>query len=121
MLEQAPGANRRQFPRFNAPLCYRAAPFFATLQAAVNVGLGGIRIYSDEPLKIGKRLEIELLLPEDESLKLTARVAWQTVLPAGACARYDVGLEFLHVSAAQFQRLQELLAQCTAQEGTDEP
>jgi hypothetical protein len=113
MTENDPGQNRRKYARFNAPICYRSASFFSTRNPLVNIGLGGIRIYSDNRFKIGKRLEIELLLPDDEILTFTVKVVWQNALPEDAPAKYDVGLQFLNGPEDGLQRLEEMLEQHT--------
>ena len=97
--------NRRKYPRFKAPICYRSASFFAPRKPLINIGLGGIRIYSNDKLKIGKRLEIELLLPEDDVLEFTAKVVWQQELTEDENARYDVGLQFIDIPADKLDHL----------------
>ena len=102
-------SNRRQYPRYNAPICYRSASLFSARKPLVNISLGGIRIYSDDEFKIGKRLEIELILPDDTILTCTAKVIWQKPLAAGATARYDTGLQFLDISPDHLEQLSEIL------------
>jgi Tfp pilus assembly protein PilZ len=111
MTKFDPKENRRQYRRFNAPICYRSASLFSARKPLVNISLGGIRIYTDDKFKIGKRLEIELLLPDDTVLTCTTRVVWQSPLPEGAKATYDTGLQFLDVPADGLQRLSETLGQ----------
>ena len=106
-------SNRRKYPRFKAPICYRSASFFAPRKPLINIGLGGIRIYSNDKLKIGKRLEIELLLPEDDILEFTAKVVWQQELSSDENARYDVGLQFLDVPAEKLDHLSHILEDYT--------
>lgn len=101
--------NRREYPRFHAPVCYRSASLFSARKPLVNISLGGIRIYSDEKFKIGKRLEIELIMPDDSVMTCTARVVWQSPLPEHAQAKYDTGLQFLDIAAGDVQRLSEIL------------
>ena len=114
MTENDHNQNRRKYPRFSAPICYRSAPFFSTRNPLLNIGLGGIRIYSNERFKIGKRLEIELFLPDDdEILKFTAKVVWQNALPEDATAKYDIGLQFLNIPEDGLQRLAKVLEQHT--------
>jgi len=67
-----------------------------------------VRIYSDEPLKEGKGVQIELDLPSGKSAKATARVVWIEVLPPGSEARFDVGLEFLVISNEAIDELQSI-------------
>ena len=105
--------NRRKYPRFKAPICYRSAPFFSSRRPLVNIGLGGIRIYSNDKLKVGRRLEIELLLPNDDILTFTAKVVWQQALSEGETANYDVGLQFLNVPDDKLHHLKQVLEQYT--------
>ncbi len=102
-------SNRRKYPRYDAPICYRSASLFSARKPLVDVSLGGIRIYSDDEFKIGKRLEIELILTDDAVLTCTAKVVWQKPLPAGETARYDTGLQFLDISADHLARLSDIL------------
>jgi c-di-GMP-binding flagellar brake protein YcgR len=101
--------NRRKYPRYNAPICYRSASLFSARKPLVNISLGGIRIYSDDEFKIGKRLEVELMLPDDSVLICTAKVVWQKLLDDEATAKYDTGLQFLDISSEHLGRLSEVL------------
>jgi hypothetical protein len=109
MVESTTGENRRKYPRLNAPILYRAAPFFSRRNPVINISLVGIRVYSDEEINIGKRLELELFLSDNTSLVCTARVVWQKPLPEGAVAKYEIGLEFLEISPDDLQRLVRVL------------
>jgi len=75
----------------------------------MNISLGGIRVYSDEEIKVGKRLELELFLPDGTLMVCTARVVWQKTLPEGAVAKYDIGLEFLEIPPDVANRLAKVL------------
>ncbi len=101
--------DRRKYPRLNVPILYRAASFFSRREPVINIGLGGIKVYSDEGLKIGKRLELELFLPDKTSMVCTSRVVWQNLLPEGAVAKYEIGLEFLEMSPDDLQCLAKVL------------
>ena len=68
-----------------------------------------MRMYSDEPIKVGARLELDLFLPGDEAIRFLARVVWVDELPPEAPARFDVGLEFLDAPAASRERLASVL------------
>ncbi len=109
MPESNPTLNRRQYPRYKAPICYCPAPFFSARKPMTDIGPGGMRIYSDDKFKIGKRLEIGIFLPDDSILTITAKVVWQDPLPDAAAAKYDVGLQFLDMPKDGLQRLQEML------------
>ena len=98
--EQASGAERSEFPRVSAPMyCRPARRRLLRRRKVVDVGLGGMRVYSDDEHKVGSRMEIDLLQAEgDEFVTCLAEVVWIRELPGGP-ARYDVGLRFLDVPA----------------------
>src|SRR5512143_2296630 len=102
--------DRRRYRRLNAPLYWRGAGLRSAWKG-VDVSLGGIRIYSDDVFEIGTRIELELLAAGDETIEFNARVVWVDVLPAGAPALYDVGLEFLELSDGAKRHLEALLAE----------
>ena len=107
--------NRREQPRFTAPIYCRTAPVAAAPRRPVlNISLGGIRIFSNAKPMVGSKMEIELTLPGDASLRCAARVAWSKPLPSGAEAKYDVGLQFLDVPAAPLKRMGEALQRYAA-------
>lgn len=103
-------ADRRRFPRLDVPVFYRPARLFGPRQVARDVSRGGIRVYTDEALEVGTRLELELFLREGDSLTLDVRVAWVRALSEQE-ARFEAGLEFL---AMDEQRL-ALLEACIAE------
>ena len=75
----------------------------------VNMSIGGARVYSDDRLKLGTKLQLELLAGPDSTVQVLARVVWIDDLEAGAPARYDVGLEFLDVPEEMSSRLADIL------------
>jgi hypothetical protein len=75
----------------------------------VNMSLGGARVYSDEPLKLGRKLQVELLADPGSTIQVLARVVWIDELEEGSPARYDVGLEFLEVPVEMTSRLAAIL------------
>lgn len=100
--------NRRKFKRIAAPVYCRPAGLRALFEAgrAVNdISLGGIRLYSDESFKLGSRLELEVFLPDQSSVTLTAKAVWIDSLPKDAPAAFDVGFEFLNISQRDQSRL----------------
>ena len=102
-------SDRRQYPRVKAPIYCRAARFRSTRRRVVDLGLGGVRVFSDEPFKVGKRLELELFLPDDTSVECLAEVVWVSELPDEQPAKYDVGLHFLHVPEGGIRKLADVL------------
>jgi hypothetical protein len=88
---------RRRFPRVKVPIYYRSARLFGSRKPAADVSMGGIRIYTDDELGVGKRLEIELFLPDGGSVTVDVRVAWVRTLAADEFSRFEAGLEFLAI------------------------
>jgi hypothetical protein len=77
----------------------------------IDVSLGGVRIYSDEPMVVGALLKMEFFLQDVEPVTYTAEVVWIDTLPAGAPARYDVGLKFIQLDPGALQLLLKVLGQ----------
>jgi PilZ domain-containing protein len=92
----AANADRRRYPRMAAPVYYRPAgpAFLHHRRSTINVGLGGMRVYSDEEMTVGERVELELLLSEATAARCWARVAWIEKLEPSDGAKFDIGLEF---------------------------
>jgi hypothetical protein len=102
-------SDRRLYPRLNVPMLWRSPGVVANLSRTVNMSLGGARVFSDERLRLGTRLHVELLAGADNVIKVLARVVWIDELDAGSPARFDVGLEFLDVPDEMMSRLAILL------------
>ena len=100
---------RRRFPRLNVPVLFRAAKIEEDASPTYNLGLGGVRIYSNRYLKKGKHMEIEHCFPEGNSIVATVRVVWTKVLPEGSDAVFDIGLEFINLPPAAIDELKEVL------------
>lgn len=81
----------------------------AKLSRTVNVSMGGARVFSDDPMKVGSKLNLELMPEPETTVQVFARVAWIDELGEGAPARYDVGLEFLDVPEEMVSRLAAIL------------
>ena len=74
-----------------------------------DVSLGGARVFSDEAFSAGRRLELEVILPDGHSLRCWAEVVWLVELEQPAPARFDVGLKFTDMSPSDVQRLAGVL------------
>ncbi|MDQ6721709.1 MAG: PilZ domain-containing protein [Candidatus Dormibacteraeota bacterium] len=83
-----------------APVYYRPAgpAFLHHRRSTINVGLGGMRVYSDEEMTVGERVELELLLSEATAARCWARVAWIEKLEPSDGAKFDIGLEFIDMA-----------------------
>lgn len=102
---------RRHFRRFDAPITVRPVSILAmAIPRRVNdVSLGGVRAYSDERYKVGKRLELELAFPDGESATVLAEVVWVEALPDDAPARFDVGMRYVDTTAHDLTLLHRAL------------
>ena len=101
--------DKRRFPRVKAPVLYRPIKILGPRRRISDISLAGVRIYSDEPLKEGDQLEIELFLPNGQTVIATARVVWIRRLPSDEDARFDVGLEFTSLPDNATQELKYVL------------
>ncbi len=96
---------------------YRPASVFGPRKPAHDVSRGGIRIYTDDALAIGKPLEIELFLPDGGSLTCDVRVAWIRELEKSDFAAFEAGLAFLSLDETQ----EELLSRCVREIKSEPP
>jgi hypothetical protein len=99
---------RRRYARVRAPILVRPigpAALQHLPRQVGDIGVGGLRAYSDDVQTPGTRVELELFLPKGEPAVVLAEVAWVQELPPGGAARFDVGLRFLHVSEADLARI----------------
>lgn len=86
----------------------------------VDVGLGGMRVYSDDDLEVGERLEIDLLTADgDDFVTCLTEVAWTRPLPPGEPARFDVGLRFLEIPERARTMIEDLVGRALARESSD--
>jgi hypothetical protein len=103
--------DRRRYPRLRAAVyCRPVGPLAARGGQPIDLGLGGVRVYSDDPMEQGSRLEVELRLPDDSTLTLLSEVVWVQELPEHAPASYDVGLQFLDLTPEDVEALASVLA-----------
>lgn len=106
---EKPELNRRRFPRVKVPVLYRPIKVLSPRRRILDISPGGVRIFSDEQLREEDQLEIELFLPNGQTIIATARVVWIKKLPPGGDARFDVGLEFTSFPANATQELKYVL------------
>jgi hypothetical protein len=100
---------RRQFPRVKSPVLYRSISTPGSKHKISDISLGGVRIFSNERIRKGKRLELELFLPQGQSLIVTAKVAWIRPLPKGSASPFDMGLEFISLPPNAMKELKTVL------------
>lgn len=102
---------RRKYRRIRVPLYCRPAGmhFLARQREPVDISLGGVRIFSDEALRVGELLKMEFFLPDVQPVTYTAEVVWVEALPAGDQARFDVGLKFIQLEPDALRLLLQVL------------
>ena len=103
--------DRRKYRRIRAPLYCRPAgmEFLARHHAAVDISLGGVRIFSDENMRVGALLKMEFFLPHVTPVTYTAEVVWIEALAENAPAHFDVGLKFIQLEPAAINLLMSVL------------
>lgn len=83
--------------------------FLARQREPVDISLGGVRIFSDDELKVGTLLKMEFFLPDVDPVTYTAEVVWTEALEEGAPARFDVGLKFIQLDPEALKLLARVL------------
>ena len=101
-----PAAERREFPRLKRPVFYRVPSIFDRWGKIHDVSLGGCRIYSDKKLKPGRELILEVLMPDQSTLRARAQVRWAAKAPEDVEARFEVGLQFYAMPEGSLEALQ---------------
>lgn len=114
-------AGRRRHPRIPATLSVRVStieperdpwtgrPFFrATQERCANVSCGGAFVRTAEPLPPGRRILIELQLPNGAPLEAIGRVAWtrRIMSPNESESEAGIGVEFLGAAPEQLSALE---------------
>ncbi len=108
--EKAQAENRRRFPRVQAPIYFQTPRLKDEQRPVLDISLGGLRVFSDDPFEVGERIQLELLLPPDGfEVSALTRVAWVKRLPEGSPAVYDIGFELLIVDGDGMKHLGRVL------------
>ena len=76
----------------------------------MDISLGGVRIFSDEPMRVGELLKMEFFLPDVAPVTYTGEVVWiEELTGESAPARYDVGLKFIQLEPDALKLLLQVL------------
>ena len=118
--EDSQFSNRRRYERISTEIPVRIStieperdpwtgrPFFrASKEVCANVSHGGVFVKTNEPLKPGQRLLIEVNLPDSLSLEAIGRVAWtkRVLKPNAPDGESGIGIEFIGGASGQFAEL----------------
>jgi Tfp pilus assembly protein PilZ len=125
MSNESPGvANRRRHQRIAAELGVRIStieperdpwtgrPFFrATHEVCINVSRGGAFVKTNEPLDPGRRLLVEVHLPDGKPVEAIGRVAWtkRIMKPHTRNSESGIGIEFIGGASDQFAALERYI------------
>ncbi len=103
---------RPSYRRVQAPILHRPTSWFSHgLRRIGRVAtLGGVRSYSDDRVKEGRLLEMDVFLPGGSFLTAVVEVEWCDPLPGGAPARFDVGLRIVQIEPGARMQLESVLA-----------
>jgi c-di-GMP-binding flagellar brake protein YcgR len=114
--------DRRKYRRIRAPLYCRPAgmDFLARQRQPIDVSLGGVRIYSDEAMKVGELLKMEFFIQDAPPVTYTAEVVWIERIKADGDspppALFDIGLKFLHLEPTALKALLGVLGPLEGEE-----
>jgi hypothetical protein len=105
-------SDRRRYRRVQTDVLFRpaGAELFHHKRNTQNISLGGMRVFTDEELRLGARLDIDVLLSDGAPVRCWAEVVWLLKLDDGGPARFDVGLRFTDMAPSDVQRLAAVLA-----------
>lgn len=116
------GIDRRIHPRLGLSLPVRVSsidpetdastrrPFFRATRAwCVNLSRGGIFVHTPEPFGSGRRVLVEITLPDGRSFDSVGRVAWvqRSIAPGGDGE--GIGIEFLATAPSDVAALDRAL------------
>jgi len=103
---------RHTYRRIQAPIYHRPTSWFThglrRQQEAPT--LGGVRSYSDDSIRPGRLLEMDVFLPDGGEVTALVEVEWCDPLPRAEPARFDVGMRIVRMDAAGRRRLEGVLA-----------
>src|SRR2546421_9195765 len=92
MASTESGTGRPLYPRVRAPVYFtRTVLRFLGRRRRIDPGLGGLRDYTDSNTKVGTRLDIEVLLPDDANVAYSNVVVFPAQLSEAATAPHHFG------------------------------
>jgi hypothetical protein len=103
---------RHHFRRVNAPMVHRPVSWdrFSIGSLGPDDLDGGLRTYSDESMRVGDVLEVDVLLPDGGTAAAVVAVAWCDPLPQEHVARYEIGLRLVRALPDDLARMERVLA-----------
>lgn len=100
------------YRRVQAPIVHRPTSWFThgLRREPPQKSQVGVRSYSDERLKAGRLLEMDVFLPGGGEVTALVEVEWCDPLPAGSPAVFDVGMRVVQIEPAAKDLLEDVLA-----------
>lgn len=97
--------------------------FRTSEETCADVSRGGAYVETDETVSTGRRVLLEIDLPEGAPVQTVGRVAWtKTALqPADPVERPGMGIEFVGASPEELDRLERFLDAANASQTKDNP
>lgn len=92
-------------------------PFFrASQETCANVSRGGAYVQTGEPLSPGRRILLEITLPDGQPVEAIGRIAWskRVLTPRERDVQAGIGIEFLGGAAEQFSALENYIDELIA-------
>jgi Tfp pilus assembly protein PilZ len=89
-------------------------PFFrASQETCANVSRGGAYVQTAEPLSPGRRILLEITLPDGRPVEAIGRIAWskRVLTPRERDVQAGIGVEFLGGAAEHFSALESFIDQ----------
>ncbi len=87
--------------------------FHTSEETCADVSCGGAFVLTPEAIEIGRRLLVEIELPDGAELQVLARVVWRRVVPRTAAAipgeRPGIGVQFTGGKAEALARLERTI------------
>lgn len=87
-------------------------PFFrASQETCANVSRGGAYVQTAEPLSPGRRILLEITLPDGNPIEAIGRIAWskRVLTPRERDVQAGIGIEFLGGAAEHFAALESYI------------
>jgi PilZ domain len=105
------GEERRKFRRIQAAVYCRPAgvSLLERRREAVDISLGGVRVYSDDAYRVGGLVKMEFFVEGVTPVTYTAEVVWVEVIASGDPAKFDVGLKFVNLAPDAIKFLTSVL------------